>query len=243
MRILIFSARNVKETIRDPLNLIFGLGFPTVLLLFLSAIQHNAPVDIFIIEKLAPGMMVFGLSFLTLFSATLITKDRESALLPRLYAGRMRAKDFILGYTLPLLPMALAQGALCLLVGLLLGLPFTPRLLLSWLAILPVAVFFIGMGLLCGSLLSLKQVGGICGALLTNLTAFLSGIWFDLALVGGVFERIAYWLPFANATRLVVGAYNGGTEGMLFSLLFVLGYALLSLVLAVFAFLLRMKRC
>ena len=68
MRMLTFVKRNVLEILRDPLNLAFGLGFPLVLLLLLSAIQANVPVALFEIGHLTPGITVFGLSFLTLFS-------------------------------------------------------------------------------------------------------------------------------------------------------------------------------
>ena len=84
MKILTFSNRCTKEILRDPLNLGFGLGFPTVLLLLLSAMQTNIPVELFNIANLSPGIAVFGLSFITLFSATLIAKDKESALMQRL---------------------------------------------------------------------------------------------------------------------------------------------------------------
>lgn len=85
MRLLVFSKRTMEEILRDPLNLAFGLGFPVVLLLLLSAIQANVPVSLFEIQRLAPGIAVFGLAFLTLFSASLVAKDRESAFLARLY--------------------------------------------------------------------------------------------------------------------------------------------------------------
>ena len=126
MKMLSFSARTGKEILRDPINLAFGLGFPVVLILLLSAIQKNVPVSLFEIEKLAPGMTVFGLSFMTLFAATLVSRDRESALLQRLYTTPMTAADFISGYTLPLLPMALAQSAVCFLAALPLGLAIFP---------------------------------------------------------------------------------------------------------------------
>ena len=84
MRMITLAQRNTKEILRDPLNLAFGLGFPIVLLLLLSAIQANVPVSLFEIAHLTPGITVFGLSFMTLFSATLIAKDRGSALLQRL---------------------------------------------------------------------------------------------------------------------------------------------------------------
>ena len=100
-----FSGRNTKEILRDPLNLAFGLGFPVVLLLLLTAIQSNIPIDLFELERLTPGIAIFGLSFVSLFSATLISKDRTTSFLMRLFASPMRASDYILGYTLPLLPM------------------------------------------------------------------------------------------------------------------------------------------
>ena len=107
MKLLAFSGRTAKEILRDPLNLAFGIGFPVVLLLLLSAIQANIPVSLFEIQQLAPGIAVFGLAFFTLFSATLVARDRESAFLARLYTTPLPALDFILGYLLPLLPMFL----------------------------------------------------------------------------------------------------------------------------------------
>ena len=88
MKMIAFAKRCAKEILRDPLNIMFGLGFPVILLFMLNAIQSNIPVDLFRIEKLAPGMAVFGLSFMTLFSATLVAKDRESSFLQRLYTDR-----------------------------------------------------------------------------------------------------------------------------------------------------------
>lgn len=136
-----FSSRTAKEILRDPVNLGFGLGFPVVLILLLSAIQANVPVSVFQIDSLAPGMTVFGLSFMTLFAATLIAKDRESALLQRLYTTPLTAADFIFGYTLPLLPIALCQAAVCFLTAFFLGLEVTVNVLWSVLMIIPASVF------------------------------------------------------------------------------------------------------
>ena len=122
MRMRTFSARCAKEILRDPLNLLFGLGFPLVLLLLLSAIQANIPVSLFEIDTLTPGVSVFGLSFMTLFAATLVAKDRESAFLQRLYTTPLTGVEFILGYMLPLLPIALGQTIICYLAAVPLGL-------------------------------------------------------------------------------------------------------------------------
>lgn len=242
MRLLTFSGRTAKEILRDPLNLGFGLGFPLVLILLLSAIQANIPVSLFEIESLAPGITVFGLSFMTLFSATLIAKDRESALLQRLYTTPLTAVDFIFGYALPILPIAVAQSIICYIVAIFLGLPVTVTIVYAVLFIIPVSLFFIAVGLLCGSVFNSKQVGGICGALLTNLTAWLSGVWFDLDLVGGAFRKIANVLPFIHAVELERAVLNGHYNHISPHLYWVIGYAAAAAAAAVLLFLRQMKR-
>jgi ABC-2 type transport system permease protein len=232
----------LKEIIRDPLNLAFLFGFPLVLLLLLSAIQASIPVSLFEIAHLSPGIAVFGLAFMTLFSATLIAKDRQSSLMHRLYTTPMRPVDFILGYTLPLLPIALTEGVVTYLVAAFLGLKITGGVLLSLVLMLPIALLYIGIGLLCGSVLNDKQVGGICGALLTNLSAWLSGIWFDLDLVGGAFKQVAYALPFVHAVEMERAAVAGNFADVFSHLWWVLGYAIAAITLAVWLFLRQMKR-
>lgn len=236
MRLLTFSGRNAKEILRDPLTAVFGLGFPIVLILLLSALQANIPVSLFELESLTPGMTIFGLSFMTLFSATLIAKDRESTFLQRLYTSPLTAADFIFGYTLPILPIAVAQCLLCYVVALILGLSITVNIVYAVLFILPAALFFIALGLLFGSLLNVKQVGGLCGALLTNLSAWLSGIWFDLELVGGAFKKIAYLLPFVHAVELERAVLSGNMADIFPHLYWVLGYAAAASVAAILVF-------
>ena len=237
-----FAKRTFKEILRDPLTLIFGLGFPAVLILLLSAIQANIPVSLFEIDKLAPGMTVFGLAFMTLFSATLIAKDRESAFLVRLYATPMKAVDFILGYSLPILPIAIVQSAFCYAIGLILGMKPTVNILYAILLTVPTAILFIGLGLFFGSILNQKQVGGICGAALTNVTAWLSGIWFDLELVGGTFKAIASVLPFYHAVKLEQAVIAGNFAEILPHILIITAYAAASVIIAVIFFLRQMRK-
>ena len=242
MRLLTFANRNTKEILRDPLTLFFGLGFPLVLILLLSAIQANIPVKLFEIQHLTPGVTVFGLAFMTLFSATIIAKDRGSSLLQRLYTTPLTPLDFILGYTLPMIPLSVAQCVICYIAAIVLGLDITINILYAVIFIIPVSILYIALGLLCGSLLTDKQVGGICGALLTNLSAWLSGIWFDLDLVGGTFKNISYALPFVHAVNMERAILAGDFLGIFPHLWWVLGYAAVLLVLAVLMFLRQMKK-
>lgn len=241
-RMRAFSLRTIKEILRDPLNLAFGLGFPLILILLLSAIQANIPVALFELPSLTPGITVFGLAFMTLFSATLIARDRETAFLQRLYTTPMQAVDFILGYMLPMLPIALVQALLCYLTALLLGLSWTAHILTAVLFLVPVSLFFIALGLLCGCLFNVKQVGGLCGALLTNLTAWLSGVWFNIDLVGGAFVKIANALPFIHAVEMERAVLRGDFSGIFPHLWWVLGYMVVIFALAVWAFLRQMRQ-
>ena len=129
MRTLIFAKRNTKEILRDPLTILFGLGFPLVLILLLSVIQANIPVSMFEIEHLTPGITVFGLAFMSLFSATIIAKDRSGCFLERLYTTPLTPLDFILGYTLPFIPISLAQAIICYVAAVILGLKVTVGIL------------------------------------------------------------------------------------------------------------------
>ena len=242
MRMMTFAKRCTKEILRDPINLGFGLGFPLVLLLLLSSLQANIPVNLFEIDTLTPGITIFGLSFMTLFSATLIARDRESALLQRLYTTPLTGFDFITGYMLSLLPLALGQTVICYLFAIPLGLSVRVNIIYAVIGIIPMAVFNIALGLLCGSVLGVKQVGGICGALLTNLSAWFSGVWFDLDLVGGLFEKIAGVLPFVHAAEMEKALFNGNFQDVTTHILPILVYGVLIMVFAVFSFLGQMKK-
>jgi ABC-2 type transport system permease protein len=236
LKALIFASRNFKEIIRDPVNLFFGLGFPLVILFLLSAIQSNIPIELFTIDQLTPGIAVFGLSFFSLFSGMLIAKDRTQSFLMRLFASPMTAKDFIFGYIIPFIPMALIQSMICFIAAMIFGLEMNLNVLLSILVLLPSSLLFIGIGLFVGSAFNDKQVGGICGPLLTNVSAWLSGIWFDLSLIGGTFEKIANLLPFSHAVEATRAALAGNIDVIMPHLIWVLIYATLMMGCAIYAF-------
>lgn len=240
MKAFAFAIRNTKEILRDKLNFMFGLGFPIVILLLLSVINNSIPkeagMSLFNIDTLAPGVAVFGLSFISLFSGMLIAKDRSSSLMLRLFTSPMSAFDFIFGYTIPLLPMAICQTAVCFAVSLCFKLKISVNILLTIAVMIPAAIIFISLGLICGSIFNEKQVGGICGALLTNVSAWLSGTWFDLKLIGGLFEDIAYALPFARAVDAGRAALSGNYGAIMSDLWVVILYAVVLYIAAVAIF-------
>lgn len=239
MKFWVFAKRNIKEIMRDWLSLIFGILFPIVLILLLTLIQTSIPTDEnpFTINKLAPGMVIFGLSFISLFSGLLISKDRNSSFMTRLMSSPMKSSDFIFGYTLSLIPMALMQTSVCFICALFLGLEANISIVYAIFTSIPSAILFIGIGILCGSLFNEKQVGGVCGALLTNLSAWLSGIWFDVSLVGGWFESIANALPFIHAVNVEKMIIAHNYTNVLPELLWVIGYAIVVISISIYVFL------
>lgn len=245
MRTLVFAQRNTKEITRDIFTLIFGILFPLVLLVLLSVINSSIPeqagMKLFEITNLVPGISVFGLSFISLFTATLVSKDRCTSFILRLFTSPLKPSQYIIGYTLPLIPMSLLQTIVCYGASFAFDLKWSANIFLAIAINIPVAVLFIALGLLFGSVFNDKAVGGVCGALLTNLSAWLSGTWFDLELVGGTFKKIADLLPFVHAVNAGRFALYGEYSEIMPELLWVIGYALVITVIAVVVFSYKMK--
>lgn len=241
MRMLVFANRTTKEILRDPLSLFFGIGFPVVLLLLLSAINRSIPVDLFNVDSLTPGIAVFGLSFMALFTAQVLSKDRASSFLTRLFTTPMTSTDFIMGYSLPLLMMSLVQGIVCYIVAMFMGLSISLSMIVALALLIPTSIIFIGIGLLCGTLLSERAAVGICGALLTNLSAWLSGAWIDLNLIGGLFKDVAFILPFVHAVEMGKAALTGEYGDIFPHIWWVLGYAIIISVVAIAMFKKKMQ--
>lgn len=240
MRIYLFAKRNTKEVLRDPVNLLFGLGFPLVLLVLLSAINAGIPKEannpMFEIGNLAPGLVVFGITFMSLFSGMLLAKDRTSSFLTRLFISPMRSSEFLAGYSVPIIIMTIAQATITFAASCLFGLQVTIKFVPAILAAGIISILFIGLGLLCGSIMSDKAVGGICGALITNITGFMSGVFIPIDLIGGAFQTVCHALPFYHSVEAIKAILAGDFAEMLPHLGVVLAYGIVIYVIAIFAF-------
>lgn len=234
----VFAGRTVKELLRDPLELFFCLAFPLILLVMFSLFK--IPSDVYNVENFAPGIVIFAYSFVSMFGGMLMAADRESAFFARLAASPMRAKDLILGYAAPLLPLCLLQSALFFAVALLLGLTPGFHVLLAIVVMIPVALFYIGFGLLLGAWLRQKQIGALY-SLFVTLSTWLSGMWFDLSLIGSWMEAVGKALPFYYAVDAGRCALNGNTANLPLDIGVILLYAAAMFLLASLIFHNRMK--
>ena len=205
MRVLNFAKRNFKEIVRDPLSLIFAIILPLFLLFIFQ--QINIPSESYNIENFTPGIVIFGFSFITLFTATLVAKDRSTSLLIRLGISPMKSVDYILGYMLSIIPMILIQNILFFALALILKLPFTPYILLAILISVFISIIFISLGLIIGSLVSEKASSGI-SSIVVQLVAFTSGMYFPLELLGDGFATVCKVLPFESCVTILKAFVN-----------------------------------
>jgi len=208
-RCFAFAGRNLKELLRDPLSYVFCLGFPLIMLIVMTVVDSSIPAEagmtIFRINNLGPGIAVFGLSFVMLFTCLSVSKDRSGSFLVRLYASPMRSSDFIMGYILPVFALSVAQTVITMISALVIGLiTDTEMNMLGALAVVPtlvpLAVFFISTGLLFGTMFSEKASPGLC-SIIISLSAFLGGVWFDVEGIDGVMADICNVLPFFHGTK------------------------------------------
>lgn len=243
MRFASFAVRCAKEIVRDPLSVIFGVGFPVILLVFMTLLKRSVksmPEEMFALGTFTPGMIVFGLSFLMLFVGMLVMNDRNSSFLPRLYSSPMTAADYIFGYIVPTLPIGVLQTVFCFVTAVVLGLKISASMIAAVLASLPAAVMFSSLGLLLGVIFSTPALNG-AGTVIINVSALLSGTWFSLDLVGGTFKKVCGILPFSHAVNAVTGALSGDYSSFAADVAVVLLYSAVFLVLGAAIFKKKMK--
>ena len=205
MRTLNFAKRNFKELIRDPLSLIFEIALPIFLLFIFQ--QIKVPGEEYALQNFTPGIVMFGFSFITLFTGALIAKDRGTSLLIRLGISPMKPREYILGYILSLLPIILVQNVLFFIAAILMGLTFSINIIYTILVSLVISIMFISLGILIGSIVSEKASGGV-GSIIVQLVCFTSGMYFSKDLVGEGFARVCECLPFESALTILRAVMN-----------------------------------
>jgi ABC-2 type transport system permease protein len=242
MRFVELAIRNFKEMWRDPISMGLEIGIPAGFLVIFWALGRSMGDESFLIPSmLVPGIAVFGFAFLLMFSAVVLARDRESALLSRLLTAPLKPRDFILSYSLPYIPLVILQIALCFGIGALLGLEVPGNAGLAFLILLVMGICCVELGMILGLLFAVNQVSGVGSAIIT-LVALLGGIWIDLKVIGGVFYDVGNALPFAHAVDAVrdIMVHGAGFSDIAVDFYWVLGYTLVFFALGTLLFRRRM---
>lgn len=238
MKTLNFAKRNFKEIIRDPLSIIFAIILPLFLLFIFQ--QFKIPNELFNIENFTPGIIIFSFSFITLFTATLVAKDRSTSLLTRLCASPMKTKDYIFGYILSIIPVVLLQNILFFITAMFLGLKFDINVLITIIASLPISILFIALGILIGCITNEKSSGGV-SSIVVQLVAFTSGMYFSGEMVGRFFNTICKILPFSNCLDITKGLLTGNYNNLLIPSIIVIVYIIVISIVSSVLFNNRLK--
>lgn len=205
MRTLNFAKRNFKEIIRDPLSIVFAVILPLFLLFIFQ--QFDIPTDNYKIENFTPGIIIFSFSFITLFTAMLISKDRSTSLLIRLGISPMKPMDYIFGYIISIIPIIIIQNILFFILAIILGLNFSINIIWAALISIVIAILFIAIGILIGSIFSEKASSGI-SSIVVQLVCFTSGMYFSKDMLGDVFSKVCDYLPFDSCVTIIKGVMN-----------------------------------
>ncbi|MCQ2506092.1 MAG: ABC transporter permease [Lachnospiraceae bacterium] len=215
-RTLAFAKRNLVEMSRDTLSYIFCVVFPIVMLIVMSVVNQSIPLEagmtIFRIDNLLGGIIVFGHTFLMLFTALTVSQDRYGSFLVRLYASPMKSRNFTNGYILPMILIGVLQSlvsvAAALIISFIVGYDLNiGGLLLAIIAAIPSSVMFISIGLIFGTLFNRNSAPGLCSVII-SLGSFIGGIWFDAEGIGGVIGKVCKCFPFIYATKSVRSVIN-----------------------------------
>jgi len=241
MRFTELAVRNFKEMLRDPISMGLEIGIPAVFLVIFWALGRSMGDESFLTTTmLVPGIAVFGFAFLLMFSAMMLSRDRESALLSRLLTAPLKPRDFILSYSLPYIPMVILQIAVCFGIGALLGLEMPGNAGLAFLALLVMGICCVELGMILGLLFNVNQASGV-GSVIITLVALLGGIWIDIEAIGGVFYSIGNALPFAHAIEAARDVMIGADFSSIApDFYWVLGYTVVFFALGTFLFRWRM---
>lgn len=233
MRILTFANRDFKEIIRDPLSIIFSIILPLFLLYIFK--QFKIPNEVYNIENFTPGIIIFSLSFITMFTSSLVAKDRSTSLTTRLGVSPMKGIDYILGYSISVLPIVLIQNILFFMTAMLLGLNFSINIIYTILVSIPISLLFISLGILIGTITTEKSSSGV-SSIVVQLVAFTSGMYFSTDMVGNTFSTICKILPFQSTLNITKSVLNNSYNNILTSTLIVVIYTIITIVLEIFLF-------
>ncbi len=204
----------------------------------INANPIHMEAEITYINFIAPGIIIFGLLILIPTSARMIVLDKEKGFLSRLLTTPTRPWEFLLGYSLCLVAIAIAQIIIFMAVAWILGMNVVGSLWLAFLIFFLAGLCSIGIGMVVASLSkSENQSESLCWIFAMPL-AMLSGCWFSIEMMPSYLRNVAYAFPYAHtidASRAVL-IRGVGMGAISHELLFLAGWTAGIFIIGVFLF-------
>jgi ABC-2 type transport system permease protein len=137
----------------------------------------------------------------------------------------MKPMEYLLGYSMALIPIAVLQSILFFISGMAFNLNFDINVIYSILVLIPISILFITLGILIGCISSDTQAPTI-GSLFIQVVSFTSGMWFSIDMVGKVYKFICEVLPFSHSISLIRNILLGTNQNIFISIIIILIYTL-----------------
>ena len=178
-------------------------------------------------DFIAPGIIIFGLLIMIPTSGRIMLRDKESRFLNRMLTTPARPWEFITGYSLSMLVIAIIQIIFFVLLGWLFGMDIVGNLGLALAVFLLTAICSIGVGMVVASLSKSENQGESLSWLFSMPLAVISGVWFSLEFMPSYIQTLAKLFPFAHAVdaaRAVI-TRGVGLEAISGDFFFLVGWA------------------
>jgi ABC-2 type transport system permease protein len=173
----------------------------------------------------APGIVVFGLMILISTAAEIIAGDREKGFLARMFTTPAKPWDFILGYSLPFIPVLIISTLIYLGVGMTLGLTVVGNLGHAFLIFFLIGLCAIGIGMIVGSLVKSESQAGVSWLFIVPI-AMISGTMFTVEYMPSALRSIAGAFPFIHAVDASRAIINGSSfSTIILDLYWLIGWA------------------
>jgi ABC-2 type transport system permease protein len=203
--------------LRERVGLIWGVGFPVVLLIIFGAIPgFRSPVSpdlpgVSILDAYVPILFAFVLAMLALnVVPPVLAGYREKGILRRLATtpvgpGRVLAAQLIINIAMCLVTLAvlLAVARLAYHVPL----PRQAGGFVLALALFIVALF--GLGMLIAAVATTGRMANAAGAILFFPLMFFSGLWLPIASMPRVLQHISHATPMGAGVQALTDAWHG----------------------------------
>jgi ABC-2 type transport system permease protein len=204
----------------------------------INANPIHIETEITYVDFMGPGIIIFGLLILIPTSARTMVRDKERGFLSRLLTTPTTPVDFLLGYSLCLVAITIAQIIIFVAAAWGLGMDIVGSLWLAFLIFFLTGLSSIGVGMVVASLSkSENQAEPLCW-LISMPLAMLSGCWFSIEMMPSYLRTVAYAFPYAHSIDASRGVLirGVGLEATSNDLLFLIGWAVVIFLLGVILF-------